>query len=131
MVTIRKCRRSALVVMISGTIGSTVVFTAAPAFAENMIDVTGVGPVNIGVEYSCERSAGVTAIAAMVGAPDADRPAATGKHGAVRCDGARHNAVIMLTGGAVSAGETVQIRVALVDRNETVVAGQAKVMSPR
>ncbi|MGY4103508.1 hypothetical protein ACW2Q0_28690 [Nocardia sp. R16R-3T] len=134
MTTIRKNRRPALIVTVFGAMGLTLSSAAGPALAANTIDVTGVGPANIGVDYSCDASAAVTAIKAMVGDPQADRPSASGTQNAVTCDGAQHTTVIILVGAAgqnapLSAGQTVQVRVALVDRDDTVVSGQAKVVS--
>ncbi|WP_433732681.1 hypothetical protein ACQP0C_10175 [Nocardia sp. CA-129566] len=134
MMTIRKYRRPTLAVTVFGAMGLAIVTAAAPALAANTIDVTGVGPANIGVDYSCDASAGVTAIKAMVGDPQADSPSATGTQTAVTCDGASQTAVIILAGAAgqhaqLSAGQTVQVRVALVDRVDTVISGQAKVVS--
>ncbi|MEV4125506.1 hypothetical protein [Nocardia sp. NPDC049707] len=125
MVTIRNYRSPAVIVTVFGAIG----LAAAPALAANTIDVSGVGPANVGVDYSCDASAGVAGIRAMVGDPNADSPSATGTQNAVTCDGAQHTAVIILAGTPLSAGQTVQVRVALVDRNDTVVSGQAKVVS--
>ncbi|MEV6139598.1 hypothetical protein AB0L63_26810 [Nocardia sp. NPDC051990] len=125
MVTIRNYRSPALIVTVFGAMG----LAAAPALAANTIDVSGVGPANVGVDYSCDASAGVAGIRAMVGDPNADSPSATGAQNAVTCDGAQHTAVIILVGTPLSAGQTVQVRVALVDRNDTVVSGQAKVVS--
>ncbi|CAM4503969.1 hypothetical protein NONI108955_37340 [Nocardia ninae] len=131
MVTIRNSVRIATVI---GATALAIASATAVAAAENSIDVSGVGPVNIGVDYSCEASAGVTAIRAMVGDPQADSPSATGTHTAVTCDGSRQTAVVLLTGAngtdaPLSAGQTVQVRVALVDSADTVVTGQAKVVS--
>ncbi|MEU0506527.1 hypothetical protein [Nocardia sp. NPDC005998] len=131
MMTFRNYRRPALIATVFGVMGLAGISTAAPALAANNIDVSGVGPANIGVDYSCDASAGVTAIKAMVGDPNADSPSATGAQTAVTCDGAQHSAVIILAGAAgrdapLSAGQTVQVRVALVDRDDTVVSGQAK-----
>ncbi|WP_227999478.1 hypothetical protein [Nocardia australiensis] len=134
MVTNRNYRRPTLIGTIFGAMTLAGVLAAAPALAANTIDVSGVGPVNVGVDYSCDAPAGVAAIKAMVGDPNADSPSATGTQNAVTCDGAQHTAVVILVGAAgedapLSAGQTVQVRVALVDRDDTVVAGQAKVVS--
>jgi hypothetical protein len=116
--------------------GLALVSTAAPALAASTIDVTGVGPANVGVDYSCDASAGAVAIRAMVGDPRADNPSATGTQNTVTCDGAHQTAVVTLAGATgadapLSAGQTVQVRVALVDRDDTVISGQAKVVSLR
>ncbi|WP_107654760.1 hypothetical protein [Nocardia suismassiliense] len=131
MVTIRHSARIATVI---GATALAIASATTVAAAENSIDVSGVGPVNIGVDYSCEASAGVAAIRAMVGDPQADSPSATGTQTAVTCDGSRQSAVVLLTGttgtdAPLSAGQTVQVRVALVDSADTVVTGQAKVVS--
>ncbi|MBF6328446.1 hypothetical protein [Nocardia transvalensis] len=134
MVTIRKYRRPALITSVFGAMGLAVVAAAGPALAANTIDISGVGPANVGIDYSCDASAGVVAIKAMVGEPEADSPSATGTEKTVECDGARHTAVVALVGAGdadtpLSAGQTVQVRVALVDRHDTVISGQAKVVT--
>ncbi|MBL1080162.1 hypothetical protein JK358_37785 [Nocardia sp. 2] len=134
MVTIRQYQRLTLTAAAVAAVGSALVVAAAPAFAANAIDVTGIGPTNVGVDYSCDASAGATAIKVMVGAPDAESPSATGAQHAIVCDGTNRTAVIMLegAGGAsspLSAGQTVQVRVALVDGADNVVSGQNKVVS--
>ncbi|WP_156959563.1 hypothetical protein [Nocardia sp. BMG51109] len=136
MVTVRKARRPALVATVFGVMGAAVVSTAAPALADNTINITGVGPVNVGVDYNCEAAAGVVAVKAMVGEPQADSPSASGTQTEVTCDGAQHNTVIVLAGpngqeAPLSAGQQVQVRVALVDREDTVVKGQANVFELR
>ncbi|RJO70885.1 hypothetical protein D5S18_27265 [Nocardia panacis] len=108
---------------------SAVLGFAAPAQAATSIDIGAVGPANIAVDYSCEPSSGVVAIRAMVGDPNADAPSADGTQTAVTCDGGTHNAIVGLVGTPVAAGQTVQVRVALVDRDEIVVTGQAKLLS--
>jgi hypothetical protein len=129
MMIVRNSRRAALVATVLGAMGLAAVSTATTAFAANSINVNAVGPVNVGVDYSCDASAGVVAIRAMVGDPNADRPSAIGTQNAVSCDGVQHAAVVVLTGTPLSPGQRVQVRVALVDRNDTVVSGQAKVVS--
>ncbi|MBF6172204.1 hypothetical protein [Nocardia blacklockiae] len=136
MATIRNYRRPALVTTSLAALAAAAVATAAPALAANTIEITGVGPANIGVNYTCEASAGVTAIKAMAGDPNADRPSATGTETAVTCDGAQQTAVVVLTGtdgsqAPLSAGQQVQVRVALVDANDIVVNGQANVFELR
>ncbi|MFI6041665.1 hypothetical protein ACIA8C_08515 [Nocardia sp. NPDC051321] len=121
MVTIRNYRRSALVLAVFGAMG----LAAAPAHADNAIDIRDISPANVGVDYSCEPSAGVVGIKAMVGDPYADRPSATGSQNAVTCDGTGQSTVVNLD-APLSAGQAVQIRVALVDRDDNVVSGQAK-----
>lgn len=126
MGTIRNYTRPALVVT---AFAAAVIATAAPALAENSIDVSGVGPANVGVDYSCDAGAGVSAIKVMVGDPNADHPSATGAQSAVTCDGSHQTAVVVLDGATLSAGQQVQVRAALVDRDDTVVSGQAKVVT--
>ncbi|MFC9894275.1 hypothetical protein ACFVMC_11330 [Nocardia sp. NPDC127579] len=129
MATLQNIRRRALVVAAFGAMGAAVVSTAAPALAETSIDATALGPENVAVDYSCDAAAGVTAIKVMVGEPQADRPSAGGAQSDLTCDGARHNTVVMLTGTRLAPGQTVQVRVALVDSTDNVVTGQAKVAS--
>jgi hypothetical protein len=134
MVTIRSYRRTALIVTVFSAVGLAVVSAAAPALADNTVDISGVGPANVGVDYSCDASAGVAGIKAMVGDPNADRPSATGAQNTVICDGARHTAVVLMVGAdgedaSLSAGQTVQVRVALVDRDDVVVSGKANVFT--
>ncbi|MFI9403450.1 hypothetical protein [Nocardia sp. NPDC052316] len=131
MVTIRNSARIATVI---GATALAIASASTVAAAENAIEVSGVGPVNIGIDYSCEPTAGVAAIRVMVGDPQADSPSATGTQTAVTCDGSRQSAVVLLTGAngtdaPLAAGQTVQVRAALVDSNDTVVTGQAKVVS--
>ncbi|MFE6924829.1 hypothetical protein ACFVAV_27655 [Nocardia sp. NPDC057663] len=109
--------------------GLAVVSAAAPALADNTINITGVGPASVGVDYSCEASAGVVGIKAMVGDPRAESPSATGTQDTVTCDGAQHAAVVVLDGLPLSKGQQVQVRVALVDRDDTVASGQANVFT--
>ncbi|UFS97022.1 hypothetical protein [Nocardia huaxiensis] len=130
MATIRNSLR---VTLVSAAAATAVIASAAPAFAANSIDVTGIGPANVGVDYSCDASAGVVAIKVMVGEPQADSPSATGAQNSVTCDGSNQSTVVVLTGtgqGAPpAAGQTVQVRVALVDQTDTVISGQNKVVS--
>ncbi|MFI7000219.1 hypothetical protein [Nocardia sp. NPDC050175] len=126
MVTIRNYRRSALMLAACGALGLAVMSTAAPALAANAIDVSGIGPTTVLVDYSCEASAGVVGIKAMVGDPNADSPSATGTQSAVNCDGSNQSTEVMLD-APLLADQTVQVRVALVDAFDTVVSGQAKV----
>lgn len=126
MVTIRNYRRSALMVTIFGAVGVAVVSAAAPALAENSINITGAGPAAVTVDYRCDASAGVAALEAMAGDPQADRPAATGRQDAVVCTGGPQSAEITLVGEQLREGQNVQVRVALVDPNSTVISGQAK-----
>lgn len=129
MVSIGKFRRTARLVIVAGVAGGAVALAAGPAFAANGIDVSGVGPSNIKVDYSCDASAGVSAIGVMAGDPQADHPAATGTQTAVTCDGAQHSTVVVLQGTPLSGGRQVQVRAALVDRNDTVVKGTAKLFT--
>ncbi|MFF0490330.1 hypothetical protein ACFYTQ_15035 [Nocardia sp. NPDC004068] len=131
MEILRKYRRSARTVTVLGALGAALAVAAGPAFAANSIDVTGVGPINIGVNYSCDADAGVVAVKVMVGDPQADQPSATGSETGVVCDGQQQSTVVVLTGAGLAAGQTVQVRAALVDRDDTVVSGQAKVFELR
>ncbi|MEU8898898.1 hypothetical protein [Nocardia sp. NPDC048505] len=119
--------RPTLALTVFGTLGAAVLATAAPALAENTIDATGLGPANVAVDYACDAAAGVTAIKAMVGEPQADKPSAVGAQTDITCDGAKHNTVVVLDGAPLSKGQQVQVRVALVDGTDNVVQGQAKV----
>ncbi|RMI35454.1 hypothetical protein [Nocardia stercoris] len=125
MATVRIFRK----LLIAGGLGVALVTAAGPASADPTIDVSGVGPGNVAIDYSCEASAGVAAIDVMVGAPDALAPSATGKQTDVTCDGSQQSTVVTLTGAPISAGQTVQVRAALVDSGDMVVHGQAKVVS--
>ncbi|MFC9997789.1 hypothetical protein [Nocardia sp. NPDC127526] len=134
MLTIRNHHRSTSQAAALVALAAAAIATAAPALAANSIDVTGVGPANVGVDYSCDASAGVAAIKVMIGAPDAESPSATGADNAVVCDGTLQSAVITVAGvtgdpAPLSKGQTVQVRVALVDHADTVVSGQNKVVS--
>lgn len=129
MANSRNHHRPALMVTIFAALGLALVTTAAPAFAANSIDVSGVGPTNVQVDYSCEATAGVTGIRAMVGAPEAEAPSAMGMQSAVTCDGKHQTTVVALDGAALSAGQQVQVRVALVDSADTTVSGQAKLVT--
>ena len=94
------------------------------AIAENNIDISSVGPASVGVTYSCDDSGGAVAIIATVGDPSADAPSATGTQSTVICDGANQSTVIVLTGMPLLAGQPVQVRVALVTSDGTVVSGK-------
>ncbi|MGW0246753.1 hypothetical protein ACWDYH_08945 [Nocardia goodfellowii] len=127
MATLQNFHRPALGIALFGMAGAAVVATAAPALAANSIDATALGPANIAVDYSCDATAGATAIKAMVGAPDAEAPSAVGVQGSLTCDGNPHNTVVVLDGAPLSRGQTVQVRIALVDNADNVITGQAKV----
>ncbi|MET7771840.1 hypothetical protein [Nocardia sp. NPDC005366] len=114
-------------------LSAALVAVAAPASAANAIDVVSAGSRAVGVDYSCDANAGVTSVKAMVGEPTAERPAALGAQDAVICDGTPQTAAIPMTraeGEApLEAGALMQVRVALVDRNNIVVSGQAKIVT--
>lgn len=134
MVTLRNYRRPTLITGIFAAMAAAAVSTAAPALAANTIEVSGIGPSNLAVDYSCDSTARVAGIMAMVGDPNADSPSATGTVSGVTCDGTPQTAVIPLaaldgTDASLSSGQTVQVRVALVDSDRTVVSGQAKLVS--
>ncbi len=126
MMTVAKFRRPALVSSVFAALAAALVSTAGPALADNSIDISGIGDGGVLVDYSCDANAGVVAIKAMVGAPDADRPSSTGAQNAVTCDGSHQSTVIEM-GPPLTQGQRVQVRVALVDRDDIVVSGQAKV----
>ncbi|AHH19504.1 hypothetical protein NONO_c47200 [Nocardia nova SH22a] len=132
MMTGRKFRRPALVSTALLALGVAAVSAAGPALAANTIDIKGVGPANVGVDYTCDADSGTTAVKVMVGDPDADAPSATGAQPQITCDGQPQNTVVVLTGpdGApaqLSQGQTVQVRVALVDAKDIVVSGKANI----
>jgi hypothetical protein len=122
-------RQSVLATAVFGVMSATVVATGAPASAADSLDIGGVGPANVAVDYSCDRSAGVAAVSVMVGDPDADSPSATGSQNAVTCDGTQQSTVVLLTGTPLSRGQRVQVRAALVKADDTVVTGQAKLVT--
>ncbi|QIS12289.1 hypothetical protein [Nocardia arthritidis] len=128
MSIIRNHRRPARIATVAAALGFAILAATPTALAANTIDLQRVGPVNVEVAYNCEASAGVTAVKVMVGAPEAESPSATGAQNAVTCDGSDQTTVVMLTGpggqeAPMSKGQTVQVRMALVDANDMVVAG--------
>ncbi|MGV9667646.1 hypothetical protein ACWDUL_26020 [Nocardia niigatensis] len=133
MVIFRNRNRSTVTVTAIAALGAGVLLTAAPALAANSISVDAAGPGSISIDYTCEASAGVAGIMAMVGDPNADRPAATGTQNSFTCDGSQHAATIMLTTVAgetpLASGAAVQVRAALVDQSQTVVSGTAKLLT--
>jgi hypothetical protein len=133
MMTTRNCQRCARTATVFVAMGAALVLAAGPALAANAVDIAGAAPGGVGVNYSCDASAGVTGIQAMAGDPNADRPAALGAQNTVTCDGAQHLATVPLTGATgeapLQSGANVQVRVALVDQNDIVVHGQAKVLT--
>ncbi|MFI6774309.1 hypothetical protein [Nocardia sp. NPDC050412] len=132
MTTTRNCRRTTRVATGFAAMATALVVTAAPALAAATIDISRAGPTIVQVTYSCDDSDGVASIQAMMGEPTADGPAAQGIQNAVTCDNAQHDASIPMTATSgqppLGSGQ-VQVRVALVDRNDTVVSGQAKLFS--
>lgn len=129
MVTTRNYRRPVLIAAALGAMTLAVVSTAAPALAANSIDVGGLGPVNVQVNYSCDNPAEVAAVKVMVGAPEAEGPSAIGEQNEVSCTGDQQTTVVTLTGAPLGPGQTVQVRAALVDRDDTVISGTAKVVT--
>ncbi|MEV6769359.1 hypothetical protein AB0N05_12120 [Nocardia sp. NPDC051030] len=123
-------RRSACTAMLFAATSATLVLAAAPAFAANAVNINGVGPSSVEIDYTCDASAGVTSIQAMLGKTTAEAPAATGTQTAVTCDGSQHDTTVALTPAPgespLQSGDAAQIRVALIDRNEVVVFGSAK-----
>jgi hypothetical protein len=127
----RSFRRSFLIATGLAATGAVTVLAASPAAAANSLDISGIGPTVVTAGYSCDARAGVVGLEVMVGDPSADKPSATGAQRAVTCDGAHHDATINLVGASpgevpLRAGRKVQVRAALVDRNDTVISGQAK-----
>ncbi|MFD0361307.1 hypothetical protein ACFQZZ_07575 [Nocardia sp. GCM10030253] len=133
MVTTRNCQRSARIATVFAAMGAALVLAAAPALAEDTVDITGATPSTVAVSYNCDAAAGVKTIQAMAGEPTAERPAALGSQHNPTCDGTRHVATIPLTGATgeapLQSGAVMQLRVALVDQNDIVVSGQAKVLT--
>ncbi|WP_157163590.1 hypothetical protein [Nocardia aobensis] len=132
MMTGRNYRSSALFVTALAGMGLAAVSTAAPALAANTIDIKGVGPANVGVDYTCDANSGTSAVKVMVGDPNADAPSAMGTQSQVTCNGQTQSTVVELTGpdgspAQLQQGQTVQVRVALVDPQDTVVSGKANV----
>jgi hypothetical protein len=132
MMTGRNYRSSALFVTALAGMGLAAVSTAAPALAANTIDIKGVGPANVGVDYTCDANSGTSAVKVMVGDPNADAPSAMGTQPQVTCNGQMQSTVVELTGpdgspAQLQQGQTVQVRVALVDPQDTVVSGKANV----
>ncbi|MEV5651097.1 hypothetical protein AB0L57_22850 [Nocardia sp. NPDC052254] len=130
--TSRNRRRPALLVTALAALGVAAISTAAPALAANTIDIKGVGPANVGVDYTCDAASGAVAVKVMVGDPQADAPSAMGAQPQITCDGGAQNTVVVLTGpdgspAQLSQGQTVQVRVALVDAKDIVVTGKANV----
>lgn len=132
MTTTRNYLRTPHVATVFATMATALVATAAPALAAATIDISRAGPAIVQVTYSCDNSDGVTSIQAMMGEPTADGPAAQGIQDAVTCDNIQHDSTIPMTetpGRQPLRSGQVQVRVALVDRNDTVVSGQAKLFS--
>ncbi|WP_225730626.1 MULTISPECIES: hypothetical protein [unclassified Nocardia] len=128
MSIIRNHRRPARIATVAAALGFAILAATPTALAANTIALRRVGPVNVEVAYNCEASAGVTAVKVMVGDPEAESPSATGAQNAITCDGSDQTTVVMLTGpggqdAPLSKGQTVQVRMALVDAGDTVVAG--------
>ncbi|MGO4615020.1 hypothetical protein AB4305_08110 [Nocardia sp. 2YAB30] len=133
MMTTRNCQRSARTAAVFVTMGAALVLAAAPALADNAIDIGGAAPSNVDVNYSCDASAGVTSLRAMAGEPTAEHPAAVGTQNDLTCDGAQHVATVPLAGATgqapLQSGQVTQVRVALVGQNDVVVSGQSKVLT--
>ncbi|WP_156094822.1 hypothetical protein [Nocardia lijiangensis] len=128
--TTPNCRRPARIAVVFTSMAAASVVAAAPALAAATLDITGAGSNIIQIDYSCDGSAGVASIQAMMGDPNADRPAAQGIQNSVECNGSPQSATVPLTTDPsqppLTSGSEAQVRVALVDRNGTVVSGQAK-----
>ncbi|MFF0526774.1 hypothetical protein ACFYT3_00155 [Nocardia amikacinitolerans] len=122
--------RSVRAAVVFTSMAAASVVAAAPALATTTLDITGAGSNMIQVDYSCDGSAGVTSIQAMMGDPNADRPAAQGIQSSVDCDGSPQSTTVPLTADPgqpqPTSGSEAQVRVALVDRDGIVVSGQAK-----
>ena len=113
-------------------VGALPVLAAGPAAAADIIDVTGANPAAVEIGYTCDAPTVVTSAKAMVGEPTADRPAALGMQEAVTCDGTERSTTITLVTAPgqvpLPPGAIMQVRVALVDKNDLVVAGQNKIL---
>ncbi|WP_433709197.1 hypothetical protein ACQP2U_21960 [Nocardia sp. CA-084685] len=132
MTTSRNCLRTLRIATVFAPTAAVLVATAAPALAAATIDISRAGPTIVQVTYSCDDSDGVASIQAMMGEPTADGPAAQGAQNAVTCDNTQHDASIPMTetpGRPPMQSDRIQVRVALVDRNDTVVSGQAKLFT--
>lgn len=134
MLTGHNYRRPAFVTTALAALTLAAVATAAPVLADNTIDIKGVGPANVGVDYTCDADSGAVAVKVMAGAPDADAPAATGAQTDITCDGRPRDTVVVLAGtdgspAQLSQGQTVQVRAALVDAGDIVVSGKANVFT--
>ncbi|MEV5833295.1 hypothetical protein [Nocardia sp. NPDC052112] len=129
MTTPNPLRPAGIATVFIATAAASVV-AAAPALAATNLDITGAGSNMVQVDYSCDDSAGVVSIQAMMGETNADRPAAQGAQNSVDCNGSPQSAVVPLTADPsqppLTSGSEAQVRVALVDGNGTVVSGQAK-----
>lgn len=133
MVTSRKAQLLARSVTVFVAMGAISVLAAAPAFAASTVDITSATSSRVEVDYSCDAAAGVTSLQVMAGAPNAERPAAQGSLNTLTCDGTQRFASVSLSGASGAAplqpGEVVQVRVALVGRDDVVVSGQAKLLN--
>lgn len=129
MMTMGKSRHIVRLTTVIGAAGAALLLAAGPALAANTISITGVGPSNVRVKYSCDNGRGVAAVEVMVGAPQADRPQATGRNNSVVCNSGEQETVVVLTGTPLNRGQQVQVRAALVDPGETVVQGTANVFT--
>ncbi|WP_406274724.1 hypothetical protein OH799_01740 [Nocardia sp. NBC_00881] len=133
MMTTRNCQRSARTAAVFVTMGAALVLAAAPALADNAVDIAGVEPGNVGVNYSCDASAGATRLQAMAGEPTAEQPAAAGNQNDLICDGTQHVATVPLAGAngeaPLQSGKVVQVRVALTGQDDVVISGQTKVLT--
>ncbi|MBH0776421.1 hypothetical protein [Nocardia bovistercoris] len=122
--------RTRLAAALTGS-AAALVCTAGPAAAADTVDIIGATLTAVAAAYTCDAAAGAVAIKAMAGDPSADHAAALGVGDPITCDGTEKTATITLTAAPgeapLAAGALVQIRVALVDRADIVVAGQAKV----
>ncbi|MRH89737.1 hypothetical protein GFY24_20200 [Nocardia sp. SYP-A9097] len=132
MVTTRIRQRSASTAIALAALGAALISTAPAAFAADTIEVSGASTSAVAIDYACDADAGVVAIQALVGDPNADHPSAQGTPVTPTCDGSRHQATIALStatgGGPLASGQVVQVRAGLVDENQMVIKGTAKVL---
>ncbi|WP_067572160.1 hypothetical protein [Nocardia acidivorans] len=133
MVTTRIRQRSACTALALTALGAALLATAPAALAATVIEVPSASSTAVAVDYSCDPDAGVTAIQVLVGDPNADHPSAQGTPVTPTCDGGRHRASIALSaavgGGPLSSGQTVQVRAGLLDENQMVIKGTARVLA--
>lgn len=133
MVISRKLQGYGRIAVVCLATGAALGLVTAPAWAGTTLDIAGASPNSVAVDYTCDPSSEVKSVKAMAGEPDAERPAEIGSQSNPTCDGGQHRVTITLavaTGEtALKSGDVAQVRVALMDQSETVITGQAKVLT--